>query len=362
MAAQTPTYPEEAALSLAMAVVAFSPGPILLLDGDINIVAASRSFSDSFQVDATAAAGRPLADLGAGEWSAPQLRSLLKATMAGTARIEAYEMDLKRPDLPARRLVIHAQRLVYLDLENVRLLMAVTDVTDARADAQMKDEALRQNLVLLQEVRHRVANSLQIIASVLLQNAKRTPSEETRVHLNDAHNRVMSVAALERQLAGSGARTVELKTYFTNLCDSIGASMIADSERTSLTVTGAGGVVDDRVSVSLGLIVTELVINALKHAFTDGRRGRIVVDCAVHGPNWVLSVTDDGIGMPAVPVRAGLGTSIVQALAAQLQAVVEAGPAQPGTRVTITHTLIALVDDAEVEATDQQAFKRPAAG
>jgi two-component sensor histidine kinase len=221
-------------------------------------------------------------------------------------------------------------------------------VTDARADEKVKDDVLRQNLILLQEVRHRVANSLQIIASVLLQNARRTPSDETRGHLKDAHNRVMSIAALERQLAGTGDGDVELHTYFTNLCNSIAASMIADTEQLSLVVTGYGGEVEGRVSVSLGLIVTELVINALKHAFPDGRPGRITVDCDFRTPNWTLSVTDDGVGMPAdlsrVPL--GLGTSIVQALAKQLLAVVDVGAAHPGTRVAITHTQIALVEGA----------------
>jgi two-component sensor histidine kinase len=362
MAAQTPTHSEEAALSLTMAVVASSPGPLLLLDGDLNVVAASTSFSSAFEVDQASMPGRALSSLGAGEWHVPQLRSLLDATLSGAAKIEAYEMDLKRPGRDDRHLVIHAQRLVYLDLENHRLLMAVSDVTEARADAKLKDDALRQNLVLLREVRHRVANSLQIIASVLLQNAKKTQSDETRSHLRDAHHRVMSIAALERQLAGTGARAVELHTYFGKLCDSIAASMIGDAHKISLSVTGTGGVVDDRVSVSLGLIVTELVINALKHAFPDGRPGAIVVHCEFHGPNWILSVTDDGVGMPTDPaeVRVGLGTSIVQALAAQLLATIETEPAHPGTRVVVAHTQIALVDDVAAVA-DQKAVKRPAA-
>ncbi len=94
--------------------------------------------------------------------------------------------------------------------------------------------------------------------------------------------------------------------------------------------------VDARVSVSLGLIVTELVINALKHAFPDGRPGAVTVDYNFDGPNWVLSVRDDGVGVPlTAPVRTGLGTGIVQALAKQLKATVEILPRQPGTMVTI---------------------------
>jgi two-component sensor histidine kinase len=361
MAAQTPTYSEEAALSLTMAVVGSSPGPLLLLDGELNIIVASASFSSTFEVDAASAPGRPLSSIGAGEWDSPQLRSLLDATLSGAANIESYEMDLRRPGQADRRLVVHAQRLIYLDLENLRVLMAVSDVTEARADTKLKDEALRENLILLQEVRHRVANSLQIIASVLLQNAKKTRSDETRSHLKDAHHRVMSIAALERQLAGTGDGAVELRTYFTNLCDSIAASMIGDAERISLVVTGTGGIVDDRASVSLGLIVTELVINALKHAFPDGRSGNVTVDCQFHGPNWTLSVTDDGVGMPTdlADIHVGLGTSIVQALAAQLQASVETEPAHPGTRVSVAHTQIGLVDDVAASAADRARGQTP---
>jgi two-component system, sensor histidine kinase PdtaS len=363
MAAQPPTYSEEAALSLTMAVVAASPGPLLLLDGDLNIVAASASFCQAFEVDVADAHGCPLSGLGAGEWNAPQLRSLLNATLSGAAKIEAYEMDLRRPGQPTRRLVIHAQRLVYLDLENLRLLMAVCDVTEARASEKLKDDVLQQNLVLLREVRHRVANSLQIIASVLMQNAKRTQSDETRSHLRDAHHRVMSVAALERQLSDSGDGQVELHSYFTQLCSSIAASMIGDPAEISLAVTGAGGIVEARMSVSLGLIVTELVINALKHAFPDQRRGKITVDWEFRGPNWILSVTDDGVGMPANPVdvRPGLGTSIVEALARQQQATVEIEPAHPGTRVAITHTQIALVVDDHGRSGEAAGVDRSAA-
>ncbi|MDB5455223.1 MAG: histidine kinase, partial [Caulobacter sp.] len=148
----------------------------------------------------------------------------------------AYEMDLERPRRPVRQLIVQARRLTYLDLDQTRLLVAVSDVTEARADEKLKEEALRQNGVLLQEVRHRVANSLQIIASVLLQNARKTQSDETRGHLKDAHHRVMSVAALERLLSLSEEGDVQVHPYFTSLCASISASMIGEVEQISLTV------------------------------------------------------------------------------------------------------------------------------
>lgn len=350
MAARPPIHSQDPSLSLTMAVVASSNGPMLLLDGDLGIVAASASFCDQFEIDPAVVTGAKMLALGAGEWDVPQLRALLNATASGMARVESYEMDLKRQDRPTCHLVIHAQRLVYLDIENPRLLVAVCDVTESRADKQKMAEALARNGVLLQEVRHRVANSLQIVASVLMQNARRTASEETRGHLNDAHNRVMSIAALERQLSSSEEGQVEVRVYFTTLCDSIAASMIHDSTRISLSVEGNGAKVDARTSVSMGLIVTELVINALKHAFPNDRPGKIVLAYDFHGPNWSLRVRDDGVGMPTDPalIRVGLGTSIVQALAEQLEAILTVASAHPGTEVTLEHTQIALVEDPPV--------------
>jgi two-component sensor histidine kinase len=93
------------------------------------------------------------------------------------------------------------------------------------------------------------------------------------------------------------------------------------------------------ISTSLGLIVTELVINALKHAFPRHRHGKILVDYRSDGLAWVLSVRDTGIGMPADPAdaRPGLGTGIIAALARQLDATVRIAAANPGTCVSIIH-------------------------
>ena len=152
----------------------------------------------------------------------------------------------------------------------------------------------------------------------------------------------MSVAALERLLSTSEDGHIEVHAYFTRLCESISASMIGDVDQISLIVEGGDGVVEARVSVGLGLIVTELVINALKHAFPDGRPGKITIDYNFDGPNWILCVRDDGVGMPLIaPVRTGLGTSIVAALARQLHASVEISPKHPGTQVSIAQTEIA---------------------
>jgi two-component sensor histidine kinase len=240
---------------------------------------------------------------------------------------------------------VNAQKLAYGNGEDTRLLVAILDVTDARIAEKLKDDLLKEKAVLLQELHHRVANSLQIIASVLMQSARKVQSEEVRSHLRDAHQRVMSVASLQHQLAASALSDVELRPYFTALCESIGASMIRDHDQLSLEVNIDDSITTADVSVSLGLIVTELVINALKHAFPDSRDGLIKVNYHAHGPNWTLSVSDNGIGMPkdAAAAKPGLGTSIVQALAAQLHGVIKVSDTNPGTVVSIAHTQIAAI-------------------
>jgi two-component sensor histidine kinase len=336
MPARTPP-PPDASLGLALAMLAASTAPLVLLDAELNVVGLSTSFARNFQIDPVGAAGRAFSALGGGEWSAPQLRSLLELTLSGATEIDAYEMDLRRAGEDPRSLVLNARRVEYPAGARALLLLTVADVTEARLSERLKDDLVREKTILLQEVQHRVANSLQIIASVILQNARRVQSEETRSHLHDAHQRVMSIAVLQQQLAASRLGDVELRAYFSGLCKSIGASMIRDHRQITLTVSADDSVVSADVSVSLGLIVTELVINALKHAFPGQRPGKIVVGYEGLGPDWRLSVSDDGVGMHAARAKPGLGTSIVEALGHQLRAEVDVADAHPGTRVSVSH-------------------------
>ncbi len=332
-----PHPPPEVPLNLALALISASTAPILMLDHALCVVAASASFVRAFQLDPAAITGRPLAGLGNGEWNKPQLLSLLQATASGFAEVDGYEMDLAYKTQSARRLVIGARKLSYSESDDTRLVVSVADVTDARLATKLKETLLQEKSVLLQELHHRVANSLQIIASVLMQSARKIQSEESRVHLMDAHQRVMSVASLQKQLAVSKLGDVELRPYFTALCESIAASMIHDKSTVTLAVEADDSITTADTSVSLGLIVTELVINALKHAFPEQRKGHIAVAYRARGDDWTLSVSDDGTGFAVEASKAGLGTSIVEALARQLDAKVSVVSGAAGTKVSVGH-------------------------
>ena len=225
---------------------------------------------------------------------------------------------------------------------HTNILLGIEDVTGQRALEREKDELLRQKDVLLDELQHRVANSLQIIAAIILLKAKTVDSEETRRHLQDAHKRVMSVAAVQEQLHASGVGgSIEMVPYLSKLCETLATSMIGDNRPVSLKVAGEGGRATSRQAESLGLIATELVMNALKHAFPNDKvDGRITIAYDVDGTNWKLTVVDNGIGKPdgvfAQP-KTGLGTGIVKALAQQLGAKVETLAGPEGTTVSVTH-------------------------
>ena len=204
--------------------------------------------------------------------------------------------------------------------------------------AEREKEFIHRNDILLQEVQHRVANSLQMIASILMLRARTVQSEETRLHMQDAYHRIMSVATVQRHLQfAKPDELIALGPHLTLLCDVLAASMISDRQRTSLLVEASAGTARADDVMSIALITTELVINALKYAFPSGEEGKVLVRYNVDGANWRLSVSDNGVGSRKNGVgQIGLGTRIIEALANQLNARVEIGSNPRGTAVSIT--------------------------
>lgn len=330
------------ACALAQGIVDTVREPVLVLNKDLRVIAASRSFYAAFKVSPERTQGRLLYALGDGEWDIPELRALLERIIPEHGVIEGYEIEHQFRDLGHRTICLNARQMFYQAGAETTILLGMEDVTERRALEREKDELLRQKDVTLEELQHRIANSLQIIAGIILMKARRVNSEETRLHLQDAHKRVMSVVAVQTQLHVVGARgPVEITPYLTKLCETLETSMIGDTRPVSLKVIGTGGGATSRQAESLGLIVTELVMNSLKHAFTDDKAdGEIVVAYDMAGTNWKLSVSDNGIGKQDgvfAQGKAGLGTGIVKALAQQLDAKVETLAGPTGTVVSITH-------------------------
>jgi two-component sensor histidine kinase len=334
--------------SLAQAIVKVCREPLLALDGNLNILFASDSFCQSFELTPESTKNRRLASLDNGAWDIPAMRALLETVLAEQSVIEGVEIVHEFPRIGLRIFRLHAQIVPYEGESRTTVLLGFEDVTERRAIEQQKDHLLKrtddllhQKEMLLEEMQHRIINSLQIVASILMLKSRAVTSDETRQHLQDAHRRVMSVAVVQRHLQGSArGDLIEVAPYLTKLCDSIAESMIGDSSRTVLDVVADKGAVKSADIVSLGLIVTELVINALKYALPDrNETATVKVHYEMHGTDWKLSVSDNGVGKPhgGPAAKGGLGTSLVNALADQLDAEVESTRGPEGMRVTITH-------------------------
>ena len=327
--------------SLADAIVDTVREPLVVLDRDLRVVTASRSFYQTFGVVPDDTQGRLFYELAGGQWDIPALRELLEGVIPGHRTIEAYEIEHDFASVGRRTLLLNARQVFDEAHPDSALLLAIEDVTQRRAAEREKDELLREKELLLEEMRHRVANSLQIIASILLLKARTVQSEETRRHLQDAHQRVMSVATVQQQLRGTGhGDQIEIGPYLEKLCDSLAKSIIGAERSVSVVVEAGAGAAVSGQAVSIGLIVTELLINAVKHAFPAERSGKIRVGYDATESGWSLSVSDDGVGRASQdgrPSPPGLGTSIVEALARQLDARVEVSSGPQGTVVYVVH-------------------------
>jgi two-component sensor histidine kinase/PAS domain-containing protein len=332
----------EEARAFAQAIVDTVREPFLVLDQDLRVLAASRSFYSAFKVSPGDTQGRLLYTLGDGQWDIPKLHLLLEKIVPEKGVMEGYEVEHEFPGLGYRTMLLNARKIFYEGGTHTTILLGIEDVTAQRVLEREKDELLQQKDTLFEELQHRVSNSLQIIASIILMKARAVQSEETRHHLHDAHKRVLSIAAVQTQLHASGtAGSIAIAPYLSRLCESLATSMIGDSRPISLKVISDGGRASSREAESLGLIVTELVMNALKHAYPDEKaKGQITVAYEMAGTNWKLSVSDNGIGQPDgvfAQAKSGLGTGIVKALSHQLDAQVETLAGPGGTTISITH-------------------------
>ena len=334
------------ACALAQSIVDTVREPVVVLDKALRVIAASRSFYSSFKVSPEETQGKLLYALGDGQWDIPKLRVLLDKIIPEHSLMEDYEVEHEFPNLGHRTMRLSARQAFYEGGAGATILLGIEDVTEQRKLEHQKDDLLRQKEMLLDELQHRIANSLQIIAGIILSKASSVSSEEARLLLHDTHDRVISIAAVQQQLHASGIiGPIEMVPYLKRLSDALAISMIGNSRPVTMKVMGAGGSLSSRQAESIGLITTELVMNALKHAFpSENMKGQIIIAYEIDGTNWKLSVADNGIGKPdgvfAQP-KTGLGTGIVKALAQELSAKVETSAGPEGTTVSITHATFA---------------------
>jgi two-component sensor histidine kinase len=217
-------------------------------------------------------------------------------------------------------------------------------IQKARDDAEAEVHASRDRYaalaaereVLLREVNHRVGNSLQIIASLLHLQANSSTQDDVKAALTNAMGRVAAVAQVHRRLYTShDLKSVLLNQYLDALLEDLRRS--AEGNRMSrLTLKAEPVEIDPDRAVAIGIIVNELVMNAVKYAYPDGA-GPIHVDLNAQGDDLVMSIADNGVGLNVKtdPRSTGMGQRIVSAMASKLEASVERDPGHASTRIVL---------------------------
>jgi hypothetical protein len=175
MAIDTPDDYDSGERLLSQAIVDTLREPLVVLDHDLRVVVASRSFYSKFQVAPDATEGRLLRDLGGSQWNISALLALLERIAPDRATLIDYEVTVELPNLGERTLLLNANKLYYEYNHSSQILLAFEDVTERRQLERERDDLLMQKDLLLQEMQHRVANSLSIIASILLLKARTVP-------------------------------------------------------------------------------------------------------------------------------------------------------------------------------------------
>ena len=338
------------AQTLALAIVDTLPEPFLVLDDTLHLLAGSRCFYEVFGEDPARAHGRSLFDLSDGQWDIPGLRQLLATVVPQHTAVEGFEFEQDFAHLGRRTIQLNALPIRDESGDGRMVLLAIKDITERRITEQEKqrllehtEELLEQQRTLLREMRHRIANSLQIIASILLLKAGSVSSEETKNELRAAHQRVMSVAAVQSHLHSSdGIERIEMGPYLTKLSAGLAASMVGPKQSIDIVVAASEGALPSSHAVSVGLIVTELIMNAIKYAFPKPRASaRVRVTFEKARSDWKLTVSDNGVGRLQTADSAastGLGTALIGALAKQLNAQITEGSSSKGLTVAVTRS------------------------
>ena len=217
--------------------------PLLVLDEELRVVIASRSYYSAFRVNREETEGRLLFELGNGQWDIPgPPQAPRRHHSRSTPPSKNIEVEREFPSIGRRTMLLNARKIFYEGNGATNLLLAIEDDTERRTLEREKDELLIQKDLLLREMSHRVNNSLSIIASILLLKAATVQSDDTRRHLREAHERVLAIATVQEQLHPSAyGEPIEAASYLKRLCESLAASMIPTISRSSLQVDAAAG-------------------------------------------------------------------------------------------------------------------------
>ncbi|MDP1553771.1 MAG: histidine kinase dimerization/phosphoacceptor domain -containing protein [Methanobacteriaceae archaeon] len=213
------------------------------------------------------------------------------------------------------------------------------DITDQKELVKQLEQSLDEKEILLKEIHHRVKNNLMIISSLLNLQSGYIKDKESQDIFKESQNRARSMALIhERLYQSSDLKKLDFSEYITSLATELFHTYVADPSLIKLQINVDNIFLDINTAIPLGLIVNELITNSLKHAFPNGRKGKINIEFHEKGENCEFTVKDNGIGFPKdidYKKTESLGLQIVTNLTDQIDGNIEKLDTNPGTEFKI---------------------------
>lgn len=304
--------------------------PLVILDSDLIITAASRNFIRIFGDAEADVLGKRIEDLKQGQWDITPLQQLLARVVPDEAPFEDFLVEDDFPGLGHRVFKLNARKIHVPGNHVTQLLLAFEDVTEAVAADRYRD-------MMAAELAHRVKNSLSIISSFVAFEMRRA-AEPCLQGYQAMRTRINAVASLYDVIAQSNAfGPVDVQTYLNGIAQSIRSSLVDPDDGIAISVDAGPLVINADYAVPVGLLLNELATNAIKYAFPDGK-GKIMLGFRQREGGLVLSVEDNGVGLEAALIRedsTGMGTRFVDAFVRQIGGTLARASGPTGTTITV---------------------------
>lgn len=306
--------------TFARQVVDHVPGMLAYWDSQQRCRFANAAYNDWFGIKPEELLGKSMKELLGPLYT----RNLPHIEAALRGEPQSFEREIPGRDGAASRMS-HAHYLPHVVNGDVAgFVVMVTDISKRMELEASLAATAREREILLQEIHHRVKNNLQMISSLINMQVRQLEDPASIVALRECQSRVLAISLIHQQLyqAGDYAR-VPFSEYARTV-----ATNIFHAYDVRSTVTLKLDVADVRLSVDkaipCGLILNELITNALKHAFPDHRHGTLEVVMRAEPEGMIaMSVRDDGVGMPTVRTSTSLGMQLVRSLTEQLAGTLE---------------------------------------
>ena len=290
----------EAARDYSRAIVETVRQPLLVLDKGFRVLLANRFFYETFGFNPAQVEQQSIFEIENGEWDILTLRSQLISLLVDNTEFENFEVDeIFDPSGP--RILSLSARQIQQDNNEKNILLVIEDITVVRQSVEQLQSSLSEKDILLREIHHRVKNNLQIVSSLLSLQSNRVNDLQSYAILQSSQNRVAAMALIHESLyQSSSLADLDFAEYTKTLVNNLFNCYAVERDKVHFHVNLQPNIiVDFDKAVLCGLIINELVANALKHGFSEGQEGEVSIILEINSDHLIsLTIANNGKPLP----------------------------------------------------------------